>query len=51
MLGEIVVGLDYVEGNMEEVELEGEICVVGFGEYGFVRVEVEYLVCCELFDM
>ena len=45
------VGLEYVEGYMEEVELEGEFCVVGFGEYGVVGVEVEDVVIGELVNV
>ena len=48
---QILVPFDYLQGNIQQLHLERDICLVPFRQYPFLTVHLHYFVRCEFFHI
>lgn len=48
---QILVPFDYLQGNIKQLHLERDICLVPFRQYPFLTVHLHYFVRCEFFHI
>ena len=48
---QILVPFDYLQGNIQQLHLERDICLVPFRQYPFLTVHLHYFIRCEFFHI
>ena len=48
---QILVPFDYLQGNIQQLHLERDICLMPFRQYPFLTVHLHYFVRCEFFHI